>query len=164
MQSGGLWDLKSQTRHDSEKPCWSRSLKGLGIAGRLRLEGLLLTHISQLIVQWIDYHLEGGKEGFRRVLRFSLPKHISVLSCVCILLPYSFIFHITTVLYCLWLRVVYLFICQLLLYSTLSIKLEKNQLSRNFNLGGLNCSCVFTYFRAFILIKVVDLGYNQFCS
>ena len=39
-----------ETRHGSEKPCWSRSLEGLGIAGRLGLEGLLLTHVSQLIV------------------------------------------------------------------------------------------------------------------
>ena len=34
----------------SEKPCWSRSLEGLGTTGRLGLEGLLLTHVSQLIV------------------------------------------------------------------------------------------------------------------
>ena len=31
-------------------PCWSRSLEGLGSSGRLDFEGLLLTHISQLIV------------------------------------------------------------------------------------------------------------------
>ena len=30
----------------SEKPCWSRSLEGLGASGRLGLEGLLLTHVS----------------------------------------------------------------------------------------------------------------------
>ena len=72
MQSGVLWDLESQTRHDSEKPCWSRSLEGLGTAVKLGLEGLLLTHVSQLIVQWIDYCLEGGGEVFRRVLRFPL--------------------------------------------------------------------------------------------
>ena len=41
-----LWDPKSETRHGSEKPCWSRSLEGLGIEGRLGLEGLLLTHVS----------------------------------------------------------------------------------------------------------------------
>ena len=65
-----LRDLESQTRHSFEKPCWSRSLKDLGTSGRLGLEGLLLTHVSQLIVQWIDYSLEGGREVFRRVLRF----------------------------------------------------------------------------------------------
>ena len=37
-------------RHGSEKSCWSRRLEGLGIAGKLGLEGLLLTHVSQLIV------------------------------------------------------------------------------------------------------------------
>ena len=45
-----LRDLESYTRYGSEKPCWSRSLEGLGIEGRLGLEGLLLTHVSQLIV------------------------------------------------------------------------------------------------------------------
>ena len=64
MQSSVLWDLESQTRHGSEKSCWSKSLEGLGIAGKLCLEGLLLTHVSQLIVQWIDYHLERAAERF----------------------------------------------------------------------------------------------------
>ena len=35
---------------DPEKPCWSRRLDGLGTSGRLGLKGLLLTHVSQLIV------------------------------------------------------------------------------------------------------------------
>ena len=35
-------------------------------------DGLLLTHVSQLIVQQIDFHLEGGREVFRRALQFSL--------------------------------------------------------------------------------------------
>ena len=47
-------------------------LEGLGTDGRLGLEGLMLTHVSQLIVWWIDYHLEGGGEVFCRVLRFPL--------------------------------------------------------------------------------------------
>ena len=42
MQSGVLRDLKSSTRHGSEKPRWSRSLEGLGTLVRLGLEGLLL--------------------------------------------------------------------------------------------------------------------------
>ena len=50
MQLGVLQDLESQTRHGSEKPCWSRSLVGLRTVGRLGLEGLFLTHVSQLIV------------------------------------------------------------------------------------------------------------------
>ena len=45
-----LRDPESKTRHGSEKPCWSRSLEGLGTEGRLGLEGLLLIHLSQLIV------------------------------------------------------------------------------------------------------------------
>ena len=52
--------------------CWSRSLEGLGTAGRLGLKGLLLTYVSQLIVQWIEYCLEGGGEVFRRIFRFPL--------------------------------------------------------------------------------------------
>ena len=70
MQSSVLRDSESQTRHGSEKRCWSRSLEGLGTSGRLGLKGLLLTHVSQLIFQWIDFHLEGGGKVFRRVLRF----------------------------------------------------------------------------------------------
>ena len=34
----------------TKKPCWSRSLDGLSTLGRLALEGLLLTYVSQLIV------------------------------------------------------------------------------------------------------------------
>ena len=47
-----LRDLESYTRHGSEKSYWSRSLEGLGTEGRLGLdlEGLFLTHVSQLIV------------------------------------------------------------------------------------------------------------------
>ena len=44
---------------------WSKRLEGLGIAGRLGLESLLLTHVSQLIIQWIDYRLEGSRDVFR---------------------------------------------------------------------------------------------------
>ena len=40
---------KTQFR-EAKKPCWSKSLEGLGTSGRLGLEGLLLTHVSQLIV------------------------------------------------------------------------------------------------------------------
>ena len=36
----------AKKRHGSEKPCWSRSLEGLGTEGRLSLEGFLLTHVS----------------------------------------------------------------------------------------------------------------------
>ena len=42
MQSGVLQDLK---RHGSKKPCWCRSLEGLGTLGRLGLKGLLLSCI-----------------------------------------------------------------------------------------------------------------------
>ena len=67
-----LGDSESQTKHGSKKPYWSRSLKGLSTMGRLGLEGLLLTHVSQLNVQWIDYHLEGGEEVLHRGLRSPL--------------------------------------------------------------------------------------------
>ena len=36
-------------KHGSEKPCWSRSLEGLGALGRLALEGLLLLTQNNLI-------------------------------------------------------------------------------------------------------------------
>ena len=63
MQSGILRDPESQTRHGSEKPCWSKSLEGLGTLGILGLEGLLL---------FVYPNLEGGREDLRRVLRFPL--------------------------------------------------------------------------------------------
>ena len=72
MQSGILRDPESLTRNGSEKPCWSRSLEGLGTLGRLGLEGLLLFMYPNLLSSGLIYRLEGGKEVFRRVLRFSL--------------------------------------------------------------------------------------------
>ena len=50
MQTSGLRDPERWKRHGSKKPCWSRSLEGLGTSGRLSLESLLLTHVSQLII------------------------------------------------------------------------------------------------------------------
>ena len=50
MQSGVLRDSESYTRHSFEKPYWSKNLEGLDASGRLGLEGLLLTHVFQLIV------------------------------------------------------------------------------------------------------------------
>ena len=72
MQSGVLRDSKSQIRHGSEKPCWSRSLEGLGILGKLGLEDLLLFAYFNLLSSRSIYRLEGGEEVFRRVLRFPL--------------------------------------------------------------------------------------------
>ena len=72
MQSGVLWDLESQKRHGSEKPCWSRSLEGLDTLGRLGLKGLLLFVYPNLLSSGSIYRLEGGGEVFRRVLQFPL--------------------------------------------------------------------------------------------
>ena len=72
MQSGVLRNLESQTRHDFEKPCWSRSLEGLGPLGRLGLEGLLLFVYPNLLSSGSIYRLEGSGEVFHRVLRFPL--------------------------------------------------------------------------------------------
>ena len=72
MQPGILQDLESQTRHNSDKPCWSRSLEGLGALGRLGLEGLLLFVYPNLFSSGSIYHLEGGGDIFRRVLQFPL--------------------------------------------------------------------------------------------
>ena len=72
MQSGVLQDPESLTRHGFEKPCWSKSLKGLGTLGRLGLEGLLLFVYPNLLSSGSIYRLEGGGEVFRRVLRFPL--------------------------------------------------------------------------------------------
>ena len=84
MQSGVLQDLK---RHGSKKPCWSRSLEGLGTLGRLGLKGLLLFVYPNLLSSRSIYRLEGCGEVFRRVLWFPLRYHIAVLSCICISFP-----------------------------------------------------------------------------
>ena len=55
-----------------EKPCWSKSLEGLGTLGRLGLEGLLLFVYRNLLSSESIYRLEGGGEVFRRVFRFPL--------------------------------------------------------------------------------------------
>ena len=49
-QLGILRDPENYIRHGFEKPYWSMSLEGFGVSGRLGLEGLLLTYVSQLIV------------------------------------------------------------------------------------------------------------------
>ena len=72
MQSFVLRDLKNQTRHGFEKPCWSRSLEGLSTLGRLGLEGLLLFVYPNLLSSGLIYRLEGGREVFHRVLQFPL--------------------------------------------------------------------------------------------
>ena len=48
-----------------------------------------------------------------------------MLSCVCILLPYSFSFHFIVDIWWIWLRVVILFVRSHLLYSTLSLSYSK---------------------------------------
>ena len=53
-------------------PVGARSLEGLGVLGRLDLEGLLLFMYPNFILWWIIDHLEGGGEVFRQVLRFPL--------------------------------------------------------------------------------------------
>ena len=70
MQSGTLWDPKSWTRHSSEKPCWSRSLEGLGSLGRLSLEGLLLFMYLNWLSSGSIYCLEGSKEVLRQDFGF----------------------------------------------------------------------------------------------
>ena len=53
-------------KHSSEKPCWSRSLKGLGALGRLGLEGLLLFMYPNLLSSGSIYCLEGDEEKIGR--------------------------------------------------------------------------------------------------
>ena len=45
-------------------------MEGLGASGRLGLEGLLLTHVSQLIVLWINYRLEVAERFFAEFFGF----------------------------------------------------------------------------------------------
>ena len=65
MQSGVLRDPESKTRHGSEKPCWSKSLEGLGTLGRLGLESFLLLVYPNLLSSGSIYRLEGSREVFR---------------------------------------------------------------------------------------------------
>ena len=64
MQSDLLRDPESETRHGSKKPCWSRSLEGLGTLDRLGLEGLLLFVYPNLLSSGSIYRLEGNEEVF----------------------------------------------------------------------------------------------------
>ena len=77
-----LQDPKNQTRHGSEKPCWSRSLEGLGTEGRLGLKGLLLTIISQLIVQWIDFYWRAAERFFNEFFGFLFDKMSRCYLCL----------------------------------------------------------------------------------
>ena len=72
MQQGVLRNPESQRRHDFEKSIGSRSLKGSSTLGKLGLEGLLLFVYLNLLSSGSIYRLKGGKEVFRRVLRFPL--------------------------------------------------------------------------------------------
>ena len=67
-----LHDLESWRRQGLAKPVGSKSLEGLSTWGRLGLEGLLLFVYSNLFSSGSIYRLEGGREIFRRVLRFPL--------------------------------------------------------------------------------------------
>ena len=98
MQSGVLRDLKSSTRHGSEKPRWSRSLEGLGTLVRLGLEGLLLFVYPNLLsndrfTTWrvVDRFFAEVNNTSRcyLVFAFSLPLLLSFTfiiccSCLCI--------------------------------------------------------------------------------
>ena len=72
MQLDVLRDPESKTRQGFKKPYWSRSLEGLGILGRLGMEGLLLFVYPNLLFNGSIYRLEGSREVFRRVLQFPL--------------------------------------------------------------------------------------------
>ena len=67
-----LRDLESERRQGLAKSVGSRSLEGSSIWGRLGLEGLLLFVYSNLFFSGLIYCVEGSKEVFRQVLRFSL--------------------------------------------------------------------------------------------
>ena len=64
MQSGVLWDLKSQIRQGFVKSVGSRILEGSSTLGRLCLEGLLLFVYFNFIFQWIDLLLGRRRRGF----------------------------------------------------------------------------------------------------
>ena len=53
-------------------PIGARSLEGLGASGKLGLDGLSLFMYPNWFFNGSFYHLEGGKEVFRRILWFSL--------------------------------------------------------------------------------------------
>ena len=75
-----LWDLGSQTRHGSEKSCWSKSLDGLGTSGRLGLEGFLLTLCIPTDCLVDRLPLGGRRRGF--TLRTSISSLITHLCVV----------------------------------------------------------------------------------
>ena len=138
MQSGVLWDPESQTRHGSKKPCWSRSLEGLGTLDRLGLEGLLLFVYPSLLSSGSIYCLEGGGEVFRR--RVILWLHLSSLTLVLYFYFLLFMFmHQSS----------YRFIALHLLLFRTQINQSKSNLAIIFNWGSKQSLVFLTHFRAF---------------
>ena len=136
MQSGILQDSESQKRHGSRKPCWSRSLEGLGALSRLSLEGLLLFVYPNLLFSGSIYRLEGGKEFFHRVLWF-----FSSITRLDVILQLHLSF-LTLVLYfqCLLFMFMHQSTCRfivlhLLLFCT-QISQSKSNLAATFNWGS----------------------------
>ena len=78
--------------------------------------------------------LGGRRRGFSPSSSVSSSITHQRVICVCILLPYSFTFHFTTVIIWICVRVVCLFIRSHLHYSALRIKLVYNLSSCNFDL------------------------------
>ena len=85
LELGKLWGFAKRSRRGLanaigriagsrklDKTRFRGSLEGLGALGRLGLEGLLLFVYPNLLCNGSIYHLEGGGEVFRRVLRFPL--------------------------------------------------------------------------------------------
>ena len=67
-----LRDPESYRRQGFVKSIGSKNLEGSSTWGRLGLEGLLLFVYSNLFSSGSTYHLEDGREVFRRVLWFPL--------------------------------------------------------------------------------------------
>ena len=100
--------------------------------GQTRLGRLFIIRVLQLILQWIDYRLEGGGEVFCRVLRFSLRQHVLVLYCGCISLPLLLCFTFIVLCSCLCTRVDLVIALHLLLFQT-QINQSKSNLAIIFN-------------------------------
>ena len=64
MQSGVLWDPKSQRRHDSEKSCWQQELRRLKYIGQIGFGGSFVIRVLQLYSLVDQLPLGGWRRGF----------------------------------------------------------------------------------------------------
>ena len=136
---------------------------GLRYIGQIRLGGSLTNPCIPTDCLVDQFPLEGRRRGFSLSSSISSSITHRRVICVCISLPYSFLFHFTAVLLQIWIKVALLLVCLCLHYSALSIKLVYNQPSCNFKIRGLyKLLCFQHIFELSVSINSINVLYPNF--